>query len=223
MILNATIDEVNETSKYIQLRLNEFVRGKLFIEHMADFPLKVIPPKFKTIGKEIKVRIFNVDAESRDLEFTKKDSFMKSSMQVYKSYRDVAKGSKLYGVVVSENEHGYVIKSFGGVKGLLTHADIKANGKTGKKEYKIGSIAKGYVLFKKKDKGMALTLDKAKAKELRKEVNGKHKSTKEGEEEDSANCFEDYLPTSTEIEQIKEKYKSLIKVAGDSTNIGKVF
>lgn len=28
---------------------------------------------------------------------------------------------------------------------------------------------KAYVLFRKKDKGMALTLDKAKAKELRKE------------------------------------------------------
>lgn len=29
-------------------------------------------------------------------------------------------------------------------------------------------IAKAYVLFKKKDKGMGLTLDKSKAKELRK-------------------------------------------------------
>jgi hypothetical protein len=78
------------------------------------------------------------------------------------------------GIVVKENEFGYVIKSFGGIKALLTHEEIKNNGK-GKKDYKVGSIIKGYVLFKKKDKGMALTLDKTKAKELRKENNSKIK------------------------------------------------
>jgi hypothetical protein len=67
---------------------------------MADFPIKVIPPKFKAIGKEIKVRIYNVDAESRDLEFTKKDSLMKVDIPVYKSYKEVSKGDKMYGVVV---------------------------------------------------------------------------------------------------------------------------
>ena len=74
-------------------------------------------------------------------------------------------------MVVDENEHGYVVKSFGGIKGLLTFADIKANGAQNSiKDLKVGSIIKAYVLFRKKDKGMALTLDKAKAKELRKEV-----------------------------------------------------
>lgn len=87
MTLNATIDEINEANKYIQLRINEFVRGKLFLEHMADFPIKVIPPKFKAIGKDIKVKIFNVDPESRDLEFTKKDSLMRSTVPIYKSYK----------------------------------------------------------------------------------------------------------------------------------------
>ncbi len=67
---------------------------------------------------------------------------------------------KIVGVVVTQNEHGYIVKSFGGIKGLLTFADIKAHGKQGKKDYKEGSICKAYVLFRKKDKGMALTLDK---------------------------------------------------------------
>jgi ribosomal protein S1 len=59
--------------------------------------------------------------------------------------------------VVDQNEHGYIIKSFGGIKGLLTFADIKQNGKQAAKELKIGNIVKAYVLFRKKDKGMALT------------------------------------------------------------------
>jgi hypothetical protein len=36
---------------------------------------------------------------------------------------------------------------------------------------------KAYVLFRKKDKGMALTMDKAKAKELRKEQEEKKAKT----------------------------------------------
>jgi ribosomal protein S1 len=59
------------------------VKGKLFIEHMADFPIKVIPPKMKQIGKEIKVRVFYVDSEDRDLEFTKKETLLKAKTPVY--------------------------------------------------------------------------------------------------------------------------------------------
>lgn len=33
------------------------------------------------------------------------------------------------GIVVGENEYGYIIKSFGGVKGLISFKEIKDNGK----------------------------------------------------------------------------------------------
>jgi hypothetical protein len=49
---------------------------------MSDQAIKVIPPKFNEMGKEIKVRIWNVDAEDRTLEFTKKDKLMKESKKV---------------------------------------------------------------------------------------------------------------------------------------------
>lgn len=50
---------------------------------MSDFPLKVMPPKFKQVGKEIKVRIFNVEPEERILEFTKKDTLIKNKTPVF--------------------------------------------------------------------------------------------------------------------------------------------
>ena len=94
-----------------------------------------------------------MDSKSRTLEFTRKESLFKQNVAVYQSYKEVQKGAKLYGVLVGENEHGYIIKTFGGIKGLLTFADIKANSKQSKKEqsYKFASIVKAYVLFKKKD------------------------------------------------------------------------
>ena len=128
----------------------------------------------------------SIDYKTRYIEFTKKETLFKEKTPVYQSYREADKGSKIVGIVVDENEHGYVIKSFGGIKGLLTFADIKANSAK-LKDLKVGSIVKAYVLFRKKDKGMALTLDKAKAKELRKEVEKdkpkkqvKNEETKEG-------------------------------------------
>ena len=49
---------------------------------MADFALKVIPPKFKAIGKEIKVRVWNNIPDKRLLEFTKKDTLLKEGPKV---------------------------------------------------------------------------------------------------------------------------------------------
>lgn len=53
------------------------MKGNLHIEHMSDKPMKTIPPKLSDIGKEIKVRIFEINASKRFIEFTKKDSFLK--------------------------------------------------------------------------------------------------------------------------------------------------
>ena len=53
------------------------MKGNLHIEHMSDKPMKTIPPKLIDIGKEIKVRIFELNPSKRFLEFTKKDSFLK--------------------------------------------------------------------------------------------------------------------------------------------------
>jgi len=81
---------------------------------------------------------------------------------------------------------------------------------------KAGSIVKAYVLFRKKDKGMALTLNKAKAKELRKEVReGKPEKAKVPEETGEAlpNSIEGYFPSVEEVNEIKDKFKSLIKIS----------
>jgi hypothetical protein len=49
--VNATIESVNELRKTITLRINDFVKGTLRIEHIADYPVKVLPPKFTQTDK----------------------------------------------------------------------------------------------------------------------------------------------------------------------------
>jgi len=50
---------------------------------MADYPMKVIPPKYLDFGKPLKVRVFNVDPQTRTLEFTRKETFLKGKSEVY--------------------------------------------------------------------------------------------------------------------------------------------
>jgi hypothetical protein len=195
--LTAKIEEVNSVDKYVLMSVNDFVKGRLYLEHMADLPLKTIPPKLAVVGKEIRVRVFSIDFKTRYVEFTKKETLFKDKTPVYQSFRDAKKGAKLVGVVVSENEHGYIIRSFGGIKALLTFKDIKEHGKASTKDLKSGSIVKAYVLFRKKDKGMALTLDKAKAKELRQEESkGKGTVAENGDSAPTKMNLEEYFPNA---------------------------
>ena len=103
---------------------------------------------------------------------------------------------KIVGVVVDQNEHGLIVTTFGGIKGLLTFAEIKAHGGASQKEMKVGSVVKAYILFRKKDKGMALTLDKAKAKELRKGLDEKVGENSQGDGIQATSYYrlEQYFP-----------------------------
>ena len=123
-----TIESVvaDGAQKRVILKIGDFVKGTLPLEQMADHPLKVIPPKFTQLGKQIKVRVFSVN--QRQVELTKKDSLMKESVPIYTSLSDLRAGMALHGVVVGSAEHGLVIKSFSGLKGLLRHDDVKEFG-----------------------------------------------------------------------------------------------
>ena len=80
---SAMIEKVNMEKKFITLAVNSYVKGNLHIEHMADNNIKQMPPKFLEVGKEIKVRVFNVKASKRSIEFTKKDSLMKGDVPIF--------------------------------------------------------------------------------------------------------------------------------------------
>lgn len=201
--LTGTIESVhaNEANKRVVIKLGDFVKGVLSLEHMADHPLKVIPPKFTQVGKEIKVRVFSI--QGRQVELTKKDSLMKDAVPVYTSLSDLRSGMKLQGLVVGKTDHGYVVKSFGGLKGLLKHEDVKEHGAKKLKtagDLKAGTALKAYVLFVKKGSGIALTLSKKKAR----------KNAEEGDDNNDDSLTAKYLP---EMESIATTYANLLRGA----------
>jgi ribosomal protein S1 len=207
MYLSATIQSVNASKGLIVLSVNDFIKGHLHIEHMADNPIKTMPPKLTEVGKTIQVRVLSVDQAKRYIEFTKKDSFMKDSAQVYNSYKEVKNGDKVICNVVAECEHGLVVKSFGNIKGLITFDELKA--KYGDEKLKPGTVLKAYTLFKKADQGLALTLSKDKVK-------SKGETGQEGAHLTLSNHF---LPqTAQEIKEICELSKKKSKAEVGSTH-----
>jgi hypothetical protein len=130
---------------------------------------------------------------------------MKHDVPLYATQKSVKKGDKVIGVAVAQTEHGFIIKSFGEVKGLLNLTDVK---ETKKQEVKVGSSVKCYVLFNKKGSGLALTLDKKKARA-------------EKVSEGDSKTFADFLPTEEESTKINEAYSSLSKNCLDC--VGKTF
>ena len=74
---------------------------------------------------------------------------------------------------------------------------------------------------------MALTLDKQRAKELRKEAKeklGKRKLASENadEAESKLTNLDQQIPKDEELSAIKEKYKSMVKASQSTSNVGKV-
>lgn len=128
--LDAKIEKVNKEQNFIVLSINDYLKGNLYLEHMSDNPIKIMPPKFTETGKTIRVRVLSVDVPKRFIEFTKKDSFMKDDAPVFQSYRELKKGDKVICNVVGHVEHGLVVKSFGNIKGLITYEDIKLKEKS---------------------------------------------------------------------------------------------
>ena len=194
--LQATVESATDRKSLI-LKVNSFVKGEMPLDHMAEMPVKMIPPKF-SVGKEIKVRVFSVDKTSRQIIFTKKDSFMKEKCEIHDgSCETITTGEKIMGVAVGQTEHGWVIRSFGNIKGLLTFTEIKE----AKKNIRAGTVVKAYVLFNKKKTGLALTFDKKKA----------NKSVKDKKiVVTDQKSFENYLPDAEAAKTLKKTYKSLM-------------
>lgn len=204
--VNATIDRVNEVKKTVDLKLNDFVKGQLRLEHMADGPSKNIPQKFTTVGKQIKVRVFSMD--DRKVQFTKKDLFMKHDTPIYENLAACKKQDPFTGLIVAENEHGYILTSFNGVKGLLKFTDVAQHlSKKQKQEIKVGTCLQCYILWCKRDKGLALTLDKNAA------------SKKQSDESES---LQDFFPSDEELKKIKDEHSQLFKQSTENVH-GKSF
>lgn len=79
---------------------------------------------------------------------------MKHDVNIYNSQEEVKKGDIVVGVVVARNEQGFIVRSFGDIKGFIGIEEEKLI----PEKAKMGTIVKAEVTRVKKGKGLSLTL-----------------------------------------------------------------
>ena len=60
-LMDAEIAQIDAAGKGVTIKVNDFVKGTLSLEHMGEQPQRLIPPKYQEVGKKIKVRVLSVD------------------------------------------------------------------------------------------------------------------------------------------------------------------
>lgn len=90
-----------EGENYVVVKINDFIEGRVYREHLSDIPLKKIPKSFATnIGKKMKFRILFVNQEQKIVELTLKDLLIRNKKKMPLSFNEVEHGRKFTGVIV---------------------------------------------------------------------------------------------------------------------------
>jgi ribosomal protein S1 len=89
--------------------------------------------KLQKIGKQIKAKVYSVSKEKKIVELTMKPTFMKKKEEYLMIDDEEAQpGKKFYGMIVGNNEFGYIIKFFNGILGFLQLKDVEESVLKGK-------------------------------------------------------------------------------------------
>ena len=119
----------SKTANEIEVRVNDFITGKLPLSHICDHPLERIPAKFKA-GTKIQARIFALEPQTKLLTLTMKETLMLESSQLFSSIHDLKTGDEIFVVYVGNK----LFSHSNGVIGSLK--EFKPN------EFKIGKLYK---------------------------------------------------------------------------------
>lgn len=79
-----------EGDEYVTVKLNSFISGRVYKEHLSDIPLKKIPKSFSTnIGKRLKMKVLSIDKLNKTIELTLKELILKGKKKMPLNFDDV--------------------------------------------------------------------------------------------------------------------------------------
>lgn len=85
----------------MNVKLSEFVKGRVYWEHLSDIPFKKIPKSFETnFGKWLKMRVLNINPLKKILELTLKESIVKGKKKMLETFDNLEYGKKFTGHIV---------------------------------------------------------------------------------------------------------------------------
>jgi hypothetical protein len=158
-VIKVTIKEI-VGDEYLNVSINDYMYGRLYKEQLTDNPQKHISKRLKkSIGQEIKVKVWRVVKDRKIIEFTMKESLMNEKVFVPNDFNDprVANGTEITGLMSKEHSQGFILEFYNGLKGYLPTRILEKYNK--KFAYTKGSMIQCFMLYKA-DKGLDLTISK---------------------------------------------------------------
>lgn len=99
-IVKGKIKEVH--SDHIIVAINDYMSGKIYKDLLSDFTFNTIPKKF-SVGNKILCRIFKFDFETKNLQFTAKESLMDKSTVLYSNLEALKEGEEVPVIYLGNN------------------------------------------------------------------------------------------------------------------------
>ncbi|XP_047343995.1 protein RRP5 homolog [Vespa velutina] len=141
-ILRVKIKTINIENNYMTVSIGR-ITGTVASDHISDFGSN--PMGTLKVGQSIEARVLNVNVEKRKVQFTLKESLLKSNLPILSDVRNAKCGTRHHGTIVQINKNGLLIRFFGEAKGWLPFVYLERTTASVNWNYSIGQTIAVYI------------------------------------------------------------------------------
>ncbi|KAK2581800.1 hypothetical protein KPH14_002273 [Odynerus spinipes] len=141
-VLDVQILRINTDKNFVTVNVGK-ITGTVAAEHISDFGSDAMS-KLK-VGQWVKARVLNINEERNKIQFTLKESLIKSDLPILFNIHDAKCGSRHHGTIVQINKNGLLIRFFGEVRGWLPCIYLDKNTASVNWNYSVGQTIATYI------------------------------------------------------------------------------
>ncbi|XP_035743822.1 protein RRP5 homolog isoform X2 [Vespa mandarinia] len=141
-ILRVQIKTINTENNYMTVSIGR-ITGTVASDHISDFGSNVMGTL--KVGQSIEARVLNINREKRKVQFTLKESLLKSNLPILSDISNAKCGTRHHGTIVQINKNGLLIRFFGEAKGWLPFVYLDKTTASVNWNYSIGQTIAVYI------------------------------------------------------------------------------
>lgn len=142
-ILRVQIKNINTENNYVTVSIGK-ITGTVASDHISDFGPNAMGGTLK-VGQWIEARVLNINKEKNKIQFTCKESLLKTNLPILSDIRNAKCGSRHHGTIVQINKNGLLVRFFGEVKGWLPFIHLDKSTASVNWNYSIGQTIAVYI------------------------------------------------------------------------------
>nr|KAF7435982.1 hypothetical protein H0235_004173 [Vespula pensylvanica] len=141
-ILRVQIRNINTENNYMTVNVGKMI-GTVSSDHISDFGSNIMGTL--KVGQWIEARVLNINKEKNKIQFTLKESLLRSNFPILSDIRNAKCGSRHHGTIVQINKNGLLVRFFGEVKGWLPCVYLEKGTASVNWNYSVGQTIAVYI------------------------------------------------------------------------------